>query len=39
MVRGSTREFVRDTDRPAFLKNELVGFGGDRHGRSEFTIV
>ena len=29
IVRGSIRELVYDTDRPAFLKSELVGFGVD----------
>ena len=34
---GWLREFVNDTDGPAFLERELVGLGVD--GRSEFTTV
>ena len=35
MVRGGNREFVNDTDRPAFLERELLGLGVDgyRHVR------
>ena len=29
MVRGGIREFVNDTDGPAFLERELVGLGVD----------
>ena len=29
MVRGGMREFVDDTDGPAFLERELVGLGVD----------
>ena len=39
MVRTGVREFVYDTDRPAFLKKELVGFDGIGTGRSEFMIT
>jgi hypothetical protein len=31
IVRGSIREFVYDTDRPAFLKREMMGFRIDRY--------
>ena len=36
---GSIREFENDTNAPAFLKMELMGFGVDGYGRSEFMIV
>jgi hypothetical protein len=29
MVGGGIREFVNDTDGPAFLEKELMGFGVD----------
>ena len=29
MVRGDIRKFVNNTDRPAFLERELMGFGVD----------
>jgi hypothetical protein len=29
MVRDGIREFVNDTDRPAFLERELMGLGVD----------
>ena len=29
MVEGGIREFVNDTDGPAFLKRELLGLGMD----------
>jgi hypothetical protein len=39
MIGSGVREFVFDSDRPAFLKTELVVFGMVRYGRSEFTII
>ena len=31
VIRGGIREFVDDTDGPAFLERELVGLGVDRY--------
>ena len=31
MIESSIREYVYDTNGPAFLERELVGFGPDRH--------
>ena len=39
MVGGGIREFVDDTDGPAFLERELLGLGVMGTGRSEFTTV
>ena len=39
MVGGGIREFVDDTDRPAFQERELVGLVWMGTGKSEFTTV
>ena len=39
VVGGGIREFVNNTDGPAFLGRELMGLGVDGYGRSEFTTM